>query len=73
MIRYKENLEEQEAHFQTQQKTFAEHFEREKSMLIAEQKKRDRETSVIMQQTELHFQVGFKIILLLLTRNNHTI
>lgn len=57
LIRYKENLEEQEAHFQTQQKTFAEHFEREKAMLIAEQKKRDRETSVMIQQTELHFQV----------------
>ncbi|XP_011697449.1 PREDICTED: LOW QUALITY PROTEIN: centrosomal protein of 131 kDa-like [Wasmannia auropunctata] len=56
VARYKEKLEEQEAHFQTQQKTFAEHFEREKSMLIAEQKKRDRETSVIIQQTELHFQ-----------------
>ncbi|TGZ47548.1 5-azacytidine-induced protein 1, partial [Temnothorax longispinosus] len=54
--RYKENLEEQEAHFQTQQKTFVEHFEREKSMLVAEQKKRDRETSVMIQQTELHFQ-----------------
>lgn len=55
--RYKENLEEQDMHFQTQQKTFAEHFEREKSMLIAEQKKRDRETSVMIQQSELHFQV----------------
>ncbi|KAL0122898.1 hypothetical protein PUN28_007525 [Cardiocondyla obscurior] len=54
--RYKENLEEQEAHFQAQQKTFAEHFEREKSMLIAEQKKRDRETSMLLQQMELHFQ-----------------
>ncbi|KAG5314878.1 CP131 protein, partial [Pseudoatta argentina] len=54
--RYKENLEEQEAHFQIQQKTFAEHFEEEKSMLIAEQKKRDRETSVMIQRTELHFQ-----------------
>ncbi|XP_039307400.1 centrosomal protein of 131 kDa isoform X1 [Solenopsis invicta] len=54
--RYKENLEEQETHFQTQQKTFAERFEREKSMLIAEQKKHDRETSVRIQQTELHFQ-----------------
>lgn len=55
-------------HFQTQQKTFAEHFEREKSMLIAEQKKRDRETSAMIQQTELHFQVGFKIILLLIDK-----
>ncbi|XP_018317390.1 centrosomal protein of 131 kDa [Mycetomoellerius zeteki] len=54
--RYKENLEEQEAHFQIQQKTFAEHFEEEKSMLIAEQKKRDQETSVMIQRTELHFQ-----------------
>lgn len=71
LIRYKENLEEQEAHFQTQQKTFVEHFEREKSMLIAEQKKRDRETSIMLQQTELHFQVSFKIILLLLMRDNH--
>ncbi|KAM0732921.1 Centrosomal protein of 131 kDa [Formica fusca] len=55
-IRYKEKLEEQEAHYQVQQKTFAEHFEREKSILIAEQKKRDQETSVMMQQTQLHFQ-----------------
>ncbi|XP_018348192.1 PREDICTED: centrosomal protein of 131 kDa-like [Trachymyrmex septentrionalis] len=54
--RYKENLEEQEAHFQIQQKTFTEHFEEEKSMLIAEQKKRDRETSEMIQRTELHFQ-----------------
>ncbi|XP_028045428.2 centrosomal protein of 131 kDa isoform X1 [Monomorium pharaonis] len=54
--RYKENLEEQEEHFQTQQKKFAEHFEKEKSMLIAEQNKRDRETSVKIQQMELHFQ-----------------
>lgn len=61
MTRYKENLEEQEAHFQIQQKTFAEHFEEEKSMLIAEQKKRDQETSVMIQRTELHFQVRFTI------------
>ncbi|EZA48105.1 5-azacytidine-induced protein [Ooceraea biroi] len=54
--RYKEKLEEQEVHFQTQQKTLAEHFEREKSILTAEQKKRDEETSAIMQQTQLHFQ-----------------
>lgn len=60
MIRYKEKLEEQEAHYQVQQKTFMEHFEREKSILIAEQKKRDQETSVMMQQTQLHFQVCFK-------------
>lgn len=59
--RYKENLEEQEAHFLAQQKTFAEHFEKEKSMLIAEQKKHDRQTSVMIQQTELHFQVRFTI------------
>ncbi|XP_011640901.2 LOW QUALITY PROTEIN: centrosomal protein of 131 kDa [Pogonomyrmex barbatus] len=54
--RYKENLEEQEVHFQMQQKTFTEHFEREKSALIAEQKKRDQETSATIQQMELHFQ-----------------
>ncbi|XP_025267991.1 centrosomal protein of 131 kDa [Camponotus floridanus] len=54
--RYKEKLEEQEAHYQAQQKTFTEHFEREKSILIAEQKKRDQETSVMIQQTQLHFQ-----------------
>ncbi|EFN74317.1 5-azacytidine-induced protein 1 [Camponotus floridanus] len=53
---YKEKLEEQEAHYQAQQKTFTEHFEREKSILIAEQKKRDQETSVMIQQTQLHFQ-----------------
>lgn len=57
LIRYKENLEEQEMHFQTQQKTSAEHFEREKSMLIADQKKRDRKTNAMIQQSELHFQV----------------
>lgn len=61
LIRYKEKLEEQEAHYQAQQKTFAEHFEREKSTLIAEQKKRDQETSVMIQQTQLHFQVCFRI------------
>jgi len=61
LTRYKENLKEQEAHFQTQQKTLMEHFEREKSMLFAEQRKRDQETSVMIQQTELHFQVHFTI------------
>lgn len=59
MIRYKEKLEEQETHYQVQQRTFAEHFEREKSILLEEQKKRDQETSVMMQQTQLHFQVCF--------------
>ncbi|KAH0952523.1 hypothetical protein HN011_001814 [Eciton burchellii] len=54
--RYKEKLEEQEVHFQTQQKTLAEHFEREKSILIAEQKKRDQEADTMMQETQLHFQ-----------------
>jgi len=58
--RYKEKLEEQEIHFQTQQKTLAEHFEREKSILIAEQKKRNQEANTMMQQTQLHFQVGLK-------------
>lgn len=57
LARYKEKLEEQETHFQTQQKTLAEHFEKEKSILIAEQKKRDEETSAMMQQTHVHFQV----------------
>lgn len=31
-------------------------------MLIAEQKKRERETNAMIQQTELHFQVGFEIV-----------
>jgi len=60
LSRYKEKLEEQEIHFQTQQKTLAEHFEREKSILIAEQKKRDQEANTMMQQTQLHFQVDLK-------------
>lgn len=69
--RYKEKLKEQEAHFQTQQNTLAEHFEREKSMLIAEQKRRDKETSAMIQQMQLNFQVYFmkkKLILLQLIK-----
>lgn len=57
MIRYEEKLEKQEAHFQALQKTFEERFERDKSNLLAEQKKRDQETSAMMQQTQLRFQV----------------
>lgn len=64
LARYQEKLEEQEAHFQAQQRTFLEHFEREKSILITEQKKRDEETSTMMQQMQLYLQVCFEIKLL---------
>ncbi|XP_020279135.1 centrosomal protein of 131 kDa [Pseudomyrmex gracilis] len=54
--RHKEKLEEQEAHFQTQQKIVAEHYEKERSMLVAEQKKREEETSAMMRQMQLNLQ-----------------
>ncbi|XP_019696478.1 centrosomal protein of 131 kDa isoform X2 [Harpegnathos saltator] len=54
--RYEEKLEKQEAHFRMLQSTFAERFEKDRLNLLAEQKKRDQETSMMMQQTQLRFQ-----------------
>lgn len=58
--RYEEKLEKQEAYFQTLQNTLAENFERDKANLLAEQKKREQETSAIMRQTQLRYQVRFR-------------
>lgn len=57
MARYKEKMEEQETYSQTQQETLRKYFQREKLILITEQKKRDEETSTIMQEKQLQFQV----------------
>lgn len=57
LIRYDEILEKQETHFQTLRKMLAEYSERDKSILLEEQKKRDQETSAMIQQTQLCFQV----------------
>lgn len=58
--RYEEKLEKQEAHFRTLQSTLAERFERDRSDLLAEQKKREQEASAMLQQTQSRFQVGFR-------------
>lgn len=57
LIRYEEKLEKQETYFQTLQKTLEERFERDKSNLLADRRKRDQEISVMMQQMQLRFQV----------------
>lgn len=60
LARYEEKLEKQEAHFHTVQSTLTERFERDRSNLLTEQKKRDQETSAMMQQTQSRFQVRFR-------------
>ncbi|XP_032686822.1 centrosomal protein of 131 kDa [Odontomachus brunneus] len=62
MARYEEKLEKQEAHFHTLQSTLAERFERNRSNLLAERKKRDQETSAMMQQTQSRFQKEAEIL-----------
>lgn len=57
-VRYKEKLEEQEAHSRTERLKFAEELERERKRFDEELAKRESEKDTIIRQTYTRLQVN---------------